>query len=95
MRLAAAASARPFSFDWCDSVCQLNVMYTRWERAITKTMIPRFVVRTPTGRPANDCTSSVNNTAVVHVASMPASSRADLNTHPIVAPNSATAARLK
>ena len=77
------------------SVCQLNVMYTRCDKAITNTMVPRFAVSTPIFLPKSDCTSNVDNTALMHVASIPMNNRADRNTHHIVTPNRTTAVRLK
>ena len=62
---------------------------------MTKTIVPRLTVRMPIFLPHICCTSSVNNTALAHVASIPIKSRPERNIAAIVRPNKTTAVRLK
>src|ERR1043166_1992067 len=98
MRHASAARFGVSLFMRCArsaSVCQLKVMYTRCDNAMTNTIVPRFTVRIPILWPRSDWMSKVNKTALEHVHSIPTNSRIDRNRAAIVRPNNTTAVRVK
>ena len=95
MRRARAPRSLDFFAAPPARVCQLNVMYTRCDNATTNTIVLRFAVKIPIFLPKRDCASSVNRTAVVHVASIPIKSRTDRKISHMVTPNKTSAVSVK